>query len=380
MKKRRLSGKSSLRRGALALAFCLSACVYATAQSPDLNAPKPIGTNEINGRITPRDLGDPRLTSHYYTFNGTQGDIILTIESVNLDGAVDLFLSEGLRPLMQVTLFSGTGPLAVTKSVFLRTHETLILRIEARTPNDTDGTYHIQLGGTFQPAPDAASAQAQSATETANQTTPPAASRGTHRVNAVGARIDEPEPPAPEPTPTETARPETPPRATTAKANPARRTRTPGAHRTTTARNPAPPEHSASTNAPAETPAPATTEAARTETPAPTKPAPARSPRGRTPTPPRTTNTGTAANRAHEPMNEPKPNAANEATTAAAAPTPQLTATRLVIEIKDGTKVEHEMSSIRSMTVSNQAIVVLLRNGRIERYALTNVARMTLEP
>src|SRR5205085_12358658 len=104
------------------------------------------------------------------------------------------FLANGLRPLMKITLYGGIGATGVTKSVFQRKEETLVLRVQARTPNDTDGTYRIRLGGTFQPAANAA-ANPSPQTESAAANRPPAksAGRNVHRVNAVGARIEEPE-------------------------------------------------------------------------------------------------------------------------------------------------------------------------------------------
>ena len=169
-----------LRRYALAWAFVLVVPAWVAAQSPDLNLPTPVGTNEIEGRIVPRDLGDSRLTSHFYTFNGTQGDLVLTIESNNLDGAIDLFLTNGLRPLTQITLYGGIGALNVTKSVFLRKEEALVLRVQARTPNDTDGTYRIRLGGTFQPV-------ANVAANTPAQTENAAANTAYHHGGVTGA-------------------------------------------------------------------------------------------------------------------------------------------------------------------------------------------------
>src|SRR2546423_1684799 len=164
--RKRLKVELGLRCGVVALALLLFASVFIAAQSSDLNLPTPVGASEINGRIAPRDLGDARLTSHFYTFNGTQGDLIITIESNNIDGAIDLFLATGLRPLAQVTLFATGNALNATKSVFLRKEETLILRAQARTPNDADGTYRIRLGGTFQPAPNYVASE-QTQTESA---------------------------------------------------------------------------------------------------------------------------------------------------------------------------------------------------------------------
>src|SRR2546423_8768575 len=140
-----LSNRLSWQYCAIALVLLLLALVRVSAQSSDLNNPTPVVSDEIEGRIAPRDLGDPRLTTYFYTFSGTQGDIIITVESNNLEGAVDLFLVQSLRPLTQITLFATGSATGVSKSVFLRTAETLVLRVHARTPNDTDGTYRIRF-------------------------------------------------------------------------------------------------------------------------------------------------------------------------------------------------------------------------------------------
>jgi hypothetical protein len=379
-----------LRRYVLALAFVVIVPAWSAAQSSDLNAPTPVGTNEIEGRIAPRDLGDPRLTSHFYTFNGTQGDIILTIESNNLDGVADLFLANGLRPLTQITLYAGPGALNVTKTVFLRQQESLVLRVQARTPNDTDGTYRIQLGGTFQPSANAA-ANTQSPAENEAASRPPAkpAGRGVHRVNAVGARIEEPAPPA---TKTETGEPETKtetpanettttPRVATTRNRPTRRGRS--AARTTTARKPAPVEATnkpeTETTAPAETSAPTgstSTPTTATSSPTPAKPAPVRSTRTARGRNARTARAGQTTQRTNEPASGTTPAPANGEATA----TPQIGATHLVIEMKDGTKVEHDMSVVVRVTVLNQLIVVVLKNGHVERYPLANLLRMAIEP
>lgn len=373
-----------LRHGAIALALLLAALSTAFAQSSELDQPTPLTTNEVAGRIAPRDLGDARQTSHYYTFNGTQGDLLLTIESDNLDGVVDLFLTPGLRPLTQVTLFAGSA-LNVSKTVFLRKDETLILRVQARTPNDADGTYRVRLGGSFQPAINAAAALAEPETTAANKPSARTPGRGGHRVNAVGARIDEPEPAAPKPEAAEAPK-ETPtpardtaatPRATTPRTNPPRRTRPPT--RTETARRPARKPEAAKTETSAE-PTPGETETARTETaePTPTKPEPTRTRAGRTP---RTGRTKAATKRSSESTKEAATaTAPAEAMQSEPTPVPQLGATHLVIENKDGTKVEHEMSTVKSVTVVSQLLVVVLKSGRIERYPMTNLLRMAIEP
>src|SRR5258708_18190688 len=52
---------------------------------------------------------------------------------------------------MKTTVYASTQSPQVTKGIYLRAHQILILRVEARTPNDDAGTYHIRFGGTFEP-------------------------------------------------------------------------------------------------------------------------------------------------------------------------------------------------------------------------------------
>ncbi|HEY9284513.1 MAG TPA: hypothetical protein VIP46_13735, partial [Pyrinomonadaceae bacterium] len=144
--------KESAARRVVALALLLALlAVCAAAQSSDPEQPTPALTAEITGRIAPRDVGDSRRTRHFYTFGAQQGDLELTVEGSNLEGEVDLFAAATLRPLAKVTLFAGLGS-AVSRTVFLRRAEQLVLRVQARTPNDAEGSYRIRLGGTFVPA------------------------------------------------------------------------------------------------------------------------------------------------------------------------------------------------------------------------------------
>jgi hypothetical protein len=353
--------------------------VCAAAQSSELEYPTPVFTNEINGRIAPRDLGDPRATSHFYTFNGTPGDLLLTIESENLDGAVDLFLANGLRPLTQATLYATGSALNTSKTVFLRREGALVLRVQARTPNDADGTYRIRLSGTFAPSTAAAAPTPEpEATAAADRPRTP----GTRRVNAVGARIEEPPAPASEtreaesrPAEESAAAPTPTPRTrSTSRRSTPRRTRQPT--RTETARRPAP-ERPTEPAQPTETetPAPTGVEAGARSESAEARPTP-------TPRPTRTTRGGRrreAARRTTEPARTGETGAA--AASGESAPTaPQIALTRLVIEVRDGARVEHEMSEVNRVTIVNQLIVVVLKNGRTERYPLTSVLRMAIEP
>ncbi len=317
------------------------------AQSTDINFPSPVRTSEVVGSIAARDLGDARRTDHFYAFVGNPGDLLITIQSNNLNGDVDVFTAGSLRPLMKFTLYAESS-MPTTKSVYLRRRQDLVLRVEARTPNDDEGIYQIRFGGSFEPIAGesllAANENPASDTTVETSTT---RDKNTRRVSSVGARIPEPAPtpveeiaaatptpePSPEPTPTETP-------------------------------------------TPAETPAPTATPEPSAESPAPP------------PTPRRTRSKGPARRRAPAARPAPKDEtvAANEpenkttpTTESPQQPEPQ-TGPRLIIEMQDGTRIERYMSTLKRVTVENNQIVVVNKLGRIERVRLSEVARMSIEP
>src|SRR5829696_5743898 len=87
----------------LHFAFCILAV---NAQSTSQNFPTAVTSNEISGTIKARDIGDARLTSYFYTFNGNQGDIFINVVTKNLDGDIDIFTADNLRSLTKVRVFS----------------------------------------------------------------------------------------------------------------------------------------------------------------------------------------------------------------------------------------------------------------------------------
>src|SRR5215471_14832898 len=209
------------------------------AQSTDQALPTPILANDITGKISALDVGDPRATRHFYAFAASPGDLLITVESRNLNGDIDVFTAITFRPLMKTTVLSSSQSASVTKGIYLRAHQILILRVEARTPNDDPGTYHIRFGGTF--ATFSGGIPVAENTETPAESTP---TSGGRRVTSVGATIPEPvkEKPAvaeapPQPTPEATEKPAdtAPAKTTTAKS---RRAPTP---RTTSRRRTPPP-------------------------------------------------------------------------------------------------------------------------------------------
>jgi hypothetical protein len=305
------------------------------AQSLDANTPAPVRNNTVDGSIAARDLGDSRMTHHYFAFTGTPGDLTITVQTQNLNGDIDVFTATTLRPLLKITLYAeGSSP--VTKGIYLRKRESLVLRIEARSPNDDAGTYRLFFGGSFEPViggPDIDSAETE-----IPRTETPVTDRGTRRVSSVGARINEPPPaevaaaPTPEPTP-----------------------------------EPAPEAK------PVETPEREAEKPAETES---VKPPPARNPRGRRPPARRTTPRSTET--ARRPVEEPKPPEPKPADPKP-EPAPEM-GPRLVIETTDGTLINRPMSGVKRVTVENGQVVVVGRDGKIERVLLANVLRMTISP
>lgn len=334
---------TTIRELVLLLFSMLAFAGVGNAQSSDIAAPWPVRTNEVSASIAARDIGDARLTDHFYAFTGTPGDLLITVDSRNMNGDIDVFTAVGLRPLLKFTVYAGAAE-PTTKSVFLRQRQDLILRVEARTPNDDDAVYRIHFGGAFEPI-----AGGPLLGESGNPK--PAEPGGKEskkgrRVSSVGARIEErtetvAAAPTPEPTPAETAK-------ATATKTPARSAR---GHRP--ARGRTRPEATKK-----EAPAEATTaEASSTklepsETPAAAKPAASR----------RASRRGAARTAQTEP--EPDPN----------------TGPRLVIETSDGTLIERYMSTVRRVTVENGVVVVVGKDGKVDRLRLANIVRMSIAP
>jgi hypothetical protein len=317
----------------------------AAAQSTDQSLPTPVLSNEINGRIAALDLGDPRLTRHFYAFEGVPGDLLVTLSSRNLNGDIDVFTAITFRPIMKITMYAGgNGPSGeVTKGAYLRSRQVLILRVEARTPNDDVGTYQVRLGGAYEPF----SGGIPVAEESTEQSTGIARTSGNMpRLSSVGARIEGP--------PSETPKPAEKSADRTASSSP----------------SPAKVTKPKSTRTP-----PART--ARGRPSRTTRSAPART-GNEAKTEPATTETAKSAGGKKEPApGEEKPAKPNPATQEAVVPQP---GAHLIIEEKDGTRINRAMSTVRRVVIEGGTIVIVLKTGRIERVPMSLVARMSIEP
>lgn len=334
---------------ALSLPVVLVAGGSALGQSSDQSLPTPVLSNQVEAKISPLDLGDARLTRHFYAFEGRPGDLLITINSRNLNGDMDVFTAVTFRPLMKISIYANTIPPEVTKSIYLRTKQILILRVEARTPNDDAGNYRISFSGGFAPfsggIPVAESVEAE--TEVASSRP------GTRRVSSVGATIAEPpsETPAatPEPTPAAETAVEKPADDTEAKKTPPAKTA-----RSTSKR---PPPRGPRRKQPPARSKPADTETAKTEE-------------------------AKTEETKKESAGEEKPAVSSTEKPAEEKPATQEApaGARLIIEERDGTRIDRPMSTIRRVVVEGSQIVIVLKNGRTERIPMSNVARMAIEP
>lgn len=359
----------------------LFACGTA-AQSTDVGQPTPLYSGDISGRIAPRDLGDARLTRHFYAFAATEGDLAVTVESTDLNGDVDVFTAGTLRPLLKITLYAvGSTPTRVTKSVYIRRDEALVLRVEGRTVIDTDAQYRIRLTGAFRPAagapPLSADTQPQETVESA------AASVKGRRTTSTGARIPQPveetpvqpEATAPDTAPAEAAR--EPARRPTGRRSTSRSASRAGSRRTRT------PPREAAEDTSTEAPKPADdADAGKTpeergaaETPAASEATTPRASRTRQPRRGSTRRGGGRAAETRTNREAAEPAAATPGTESAAEP-----GNRLVIVLKDGELFARDMRAVRRVTVERGQIVVVETDGKVTRHPLANVQRMAIEP
>jgi hypothetical protein len=239
----------------------------------------------------------------------------------------------------------------------LKTREALILRVEARTPNDEAGSYHVRFGGSF--APFSGGIPVADNTE-APEDRP---SGGGKRLSSVGATIAEPvvetPPPAAEPKPA--AAIEKPAEGTA----PDKKTIPPKAVKTRPTKPATVTRNSRGRARPAK-PKPATsdTEAAKTAA---------------------TKTEGTKPEEAKKETGavEEKTSAASSAKSEPAKPAAQElppAGAHLIIESKDGTKIDRPMSTVRRVVVEGGMIVIVLKTGKIERVPMSAVARMAIEP
>ena len=340
-----------------------------TAQSTNQNYPTPVSTGDISGTINARDVGDARLTSYFYQFDGDQGDLFINIVTRNFTGDIDVFTLNGLRPLTKIVVYADFAESETGRVIYLRKPEKMILRVQGRTPGDDPAIFRIKFAGSFVAStmpPPAAEPELPSLT---------AKNESGIRVNSVGTIVEIIPKATPTPAPAETVtgvidersdEPEAEKRAEQAE--------------TKSAEKPA--------DTPAEEPVkkvevvvtdnlPEKTEIAA---PPPTR----RTVRGRRRTPPVTPPpTGTAEKTVSPEVTSPPPPRTRRGrtpprATVAKEPDP-LEKVNLVILFKDGSTIERPMSEVLRFTVDKGLLTVIAKDGSIGRYSILDVAKVTIE-
>ncbi len=322
----------------------LCCAVVIGAQSGSQNFPTPLRSNELSGTIAARDIGDSRLTTHYYTFVGNQGDIFINVVTGNFDGDIDVFTADTLKPLTKIVVYSDAPDSETGRVIYLRQNQKLILRIEGRSPNDKPATYRLKFAGSFAPSEDAIAAD--------DPTVKAKNEDADVKVNSAGTIVAV----RPKPTPTP-AEAESVPKSDADKKP----------EKSEVSKNVKPSKQPASTpNEPrpevvVTDPLPAdpvakpdkVAEPDKRPTPKPqTRPATKPVPKTELKPPPKST-----------PSPEPDP----------------LANVRLIVLFKDGSRIERPMTEIIKLSIDKGILTIINKNGSIGRYKLTDIAKMTVE-
>lgn len=323
----------------LLLLICINSSVF--AQSSEQEFPTPVTTNEIKALIEPRAVGDARTTTYYYNFDGSQGDIFVNVVTKNLNGDIDIFVRDGLRLLTKIVVYADVGDGETGRVIYLRKPEKLLLRVKGRTPNDDPASIQIKFAGSFVAAaavdvPDAprVSRRVLEEASTASRTTESTEQKTDETVNTDREAEKQVE-------------------AEKARAAERQRQATKQTETTSTAENRKPPQR-------------ASRDRVRQET--------SKKPEEVTKKPEQT--------RSSETTNRPpRADTGRERTETK----PQVVITeseviqKLVIEFKDGSRIERPMSEVLRFTVDRGVLTVIELSGRIGRYQMTAVKKLTIE-
>jgi hypothetical protein len=317
------------------------------AQSTDLEFPTPVSSDQIAGRIRARDIGDSRLTTHYFVFETGMGDVLLNIETLNLNGDIDVYTAGSLKPLLKASVYALGYATAIQRQVYLRLPSRLILRVEGRTPNDDPAAYTIKFSGVFKPIAASAVPRDPGTPKVSGSQT---AEGARARVSSVGTIIEEIRPPAP---PVQSPK-ETP--------------------TTTTARNTGNKSNSPSNTSQAKQVA-AKSPGSNNRAVVPVEP------KGNIPTGASASRTSPAA--AKNPTSAAKTNTSGKPkTNGTAAPAKNspdpLAGVSLVLDMKDGSREKYSMTDVLRVNVDKTIVTIVLKNGEIHRLSLLDIAEMKI--
>ncbi|MEO7538693.1 MAG: hypothetical protein ABIV21_01585 [Pyrinomonadaceae bacterium] len=323
----------------------------AAAQSTDPNFPTPVETNEVNGVIKARDIGDSRITSYFYTFDGGQGDLFINVVTGNFTGDIDVFAAEALRPLAKMVIYPVGGSSQTGRLVYLRKGERLVLRVEGRSPNDDPAMFRIKFGGSFL----ALTGQKVDEAPTVARSSPDEPGIKVNSVGTIVAIV-----PKPRPTPKALV----PLENETAAANPVKAASESATKVTVT-----------STLPPASTTPPRTKKADTRKDVATvfgkeTVKRPVKSVKA----------TGTSAKIKTTPTAKPPARRSAKPPVAAEVRSPDpLASIHLVVQLKNGDTLERPMSEVVRFSVDKGILTVIGKDGKAERYSILDVSKVTIE-
>lgn len=331
-----------------AILFFIFAAFSTFGQSSDQNFPTPITTNSLSGTIKARDIGDSRLTTYYFTFEGNQGDIFVNVLTKNLTGDIDIFAADGLRPLTKIVVYADGSDSETGRVIYLRKSEKIIMRIQGRTPNDDAATFQIKFAGSFLAAAETGENNEPKLPEVAKN------NDGDIVVNSVGTIVSVKPKPTPEPkqtvaeTPKQTA--EISPVETIAEQNAEKETPKTVAE-----------ENTEKTRETKKAEALAKTEKKKTKKLEINNETPKKTPKPK-----------------KEKVKKSEETAKTETVKAEPAPNP-LENIRLVVLLKDGGAIERPMSEVVKFGVEKGVLTIVNKNGTIARYSILEVAKVTIE-
>lgn len=336
-----------LSRFILLLATFLLPTASFFAQSTDQNFPTPVTSNEINGQVKARDVGDSRLTRYFYVFDGGQGDIFVNVVTKNFSGDIDVFTADTLRPMTKMVIYSDANATSETgRLIYLRKGERLLLRIEGRSPNDDPAMFRVKFGGSFVAMAGGKENEAPTIQNSGNESE--------FRVNTVGTIVEVK--PKAKPGKSSVEIPPSVPAKTTAKTE----TKIPEKPEPEPVAEKKKPEPSKPVGVVTDSAPLATVFNSKKKSEAEKKtPVPKPKPTTARATPPK--KTVKAVEAPAEPKVDP------------------FASIRLIVQLKTGEVIERPMSEVQRFSVDKGILVVIAKDGKVNRYSILNVAKVTIE-
>lgn len=347
------------------------AAISAEGQSNNVEFPTPVTSDTISGKIKARDIGDPRSTVYYYIFEAAQGDVFIKIETSNLDGDIDIFYADNLRPLTKITLYADTSPTQTGREIYLRKPEKLILKVEGRTPIDDPALFSIKFEGSFKTMASSKTQVEGKLPEVKSETD----SDSEVKVNSVGTIIEVK--PKPTPTPRETV-------AKTSKSNNSTTT-TPEAVSTVktpkaTATKPkakVEPKSEKKIEVVVADDLPKKEPTEKVETSKDAEKEKAAKPKSATKTTTSKNNNSTVKKTNTPPRKETQPKVVKPSPAEELAKA--LENVRLIVEFKDGGKIERPMNDVVRFGVDKGYLTIVNKDGSIGRYSILEITKISVE-